>query len=84
MPNFAIINGTTVSNVIVADTKEIALEVTNADDAIETDGQPWIGWTLVDGEWIKPTEQENEWLVKIFTSTCLSNQQQIVDTLCYL
>ena len=60
MANFAIINGNTISNVIVADTKEIALEVTGATDAIETNGQPWIGWTLVDGEWINPQEEINE------------------------
>jgi hypothetical protein len=58
MTNFAIINGNTISNVIVADTKEIAIAVTKAEDAIETTGQPWIGWTLVDGEWIDPTVTE--------------------------
>lgn len=58
MANFAIISGNTVTNVIVADTKEIALAVTNATDAIETTGQPWIGWTLVDGVWIDPTAEE--------------------------
>lgn len=61
MPNFAIINKNTVLNVIVADTKEIALAVEEtADDAIETTGQPWIGWTLVDGVWIEPTVEETK------------------------
>jgi hypothetical protein len=58
MTNFAIIKNNTIENVIVADSKAIALEVTKADDAIETTGQPWIGWTLVDGEWIDPTVTE--------------------------
>lgn len=59
MANFAIHDGTTVQNVIVADSKEIAEEVTGL-SAVETDGQPWIGWTLVDGEWIAPPEPEPE------------------------
>lgn len=55
MPNFAIHDGTTVQNVIVADSQEIAEEVTGlqAFPAPE-DGVPWIGWTLIDGEWVEP------------------------------
>lgn len=53
MPNFAINDGNTVVNVIVADSKEIAEEVTGL-LAVETDGEPWTGWTLIDGEWVAP------------------------------
>ena len=53
MSNFAIIDGDTVVNVIVADSREIAEEVTGL-SAVETDGEPWIGWTLIDGEWVAP------------------------------
>lgn len=56
--NFAIVNNNTVINVIVADTKEIALAATKADDAIETTGQPWTGWVLVDGVWTDPIVEE--------------------------
>ena len=58
MANYAIVFGNYVSNVIVAKSKDIALSVTNADDAIETEGNPWIGWYRVDGEWINPDALE--------------------------
>ena len=57
MPNFAIYKDNIVFNVIVADSKEIAEEVTGA-NAIETTGNPWIGWTLVDGVWTEPEIKE--------------------------
>lgn len=59
MPNFAIHDGSTVQNVIVADSQEIAEEVT-ALSAIETDGAPWLGWRLVAGEWTAPVAPEPE------------------------
>jgi hypothetical protein len=58
MTNFAIINNNRVETVIIADTKEIALEVTNAEDAVETTGEPWTDWTLIDGVWTAPVEPE--------------------------
>lgn len=57
MANFAIINNNIVETVIVADTKEIALEVTSADDAVETTGEPWTGWTRSGNTWLKPVEE---------------------------
>jgi hypothetical protein len=54
MTNFAIHNGSAVVNVIVADSQEIAEQVTGL-QAVETTGEPWIGWELVDGEWVDPT-----------------------------
>jgi hypothetical protein len=57
MANYAIVKNNIIENVIIADTKEIALEVTDAEEVIETTGQPWIGWTRVDGEWIDPIEK---------------------------
>ena len=53
MPNFAICDGSTIVNVIVADTQQIAEDVTGM-TAIETTGDPWIGWVLVDGVWTDP------------------------------
>lgn len=53
MPNFAIHDGNTVVNVVVADTQEIAESVTQM-QAVETDGVPWIGWTFEDGVWTAP------------------------------
>ncbi len=55
MPNFAIHDGSTVQNVIVADSQEIAEEVTGL-YAVETEGEPWVGWTLIDGVWTAPPE----------------------------
>lgn len=57
MPNFAIYKDNIVFNVIVADSKEIAEEVTGA-NAIETTGNPWIDWTFVDGVWTAPEIKE--------------------------
>jgi hypothetical protein len=54
MANFAIHDGSTVVNVIVADSAEIAEQVTGL-QAIETAGQPWTGWIYKDGEWVEPT-----------------------------
>jgi hypothetical protein len=54
MTNFAIHNGSAVVNVIVANSKEVAEQVTGL-QAVETTGEPWIGWELVDGEWVDPT-----------------------------
>lgn len=69
MPNFAIIKNNIVDNVIICDSKEIALDITKADDAIETEGQPWIGWIFVNDQWIDPLIQveplpENNTLVE--------------------
>jgi hypothetical protein len=58
MANYAIVFGNYVSNVIVAKSKDIALSVTNADDAIETEGNPWIGWYFDNGVWINPDALE--------------------------
>lgn len=57
MPDFAIHDGTTVQNVIVADSQEIAEEVTGL-SAVETEGEPWIGWTLDGGVWVAPPQPE--------------------------
>lgn len=54
MPNFAIHDGTTVLNVIVADSQEIAQKVTGL-SAIETEGQPWIDWTKDGNSWRPPS-----------------------------
>lgn len=50
MPNFAVVKQDRIINVIVADTKEIAEELTGC-TVIETIGEPWIGWKLVDNVW---------------------------------
>lgn len=54
MPNFAIHDGSTVQNVIVADSQEIAEEVTGL-SAVETEGEPWIGWTMQTEGWRSPS-----------------------------
>jgi hypothetical protein len=55
--NFAIHDGKTVLNVIVADTKETAETLTGL-KAIETNGEPWVGWTYENGEWVNPRTEE--------------------------
>lgn len=57
MTNFAIIEDNKVINVIVADSTEIAAEVTNK-EILETIGEPWIDWTRTDGVWSAPVVEE--------------------------
>lgn len=57
MPNYAIYHDEVILNVIIAESVEIAEEVTQM-NAIETEGEPWIGWRLVDGEWQRPPMPE--------------------------
>lgn len=54
MANFAIHDGTTVVNVINADSQEIAEQVTGL-TALETSGEPWIDWTLESEGWRRPS-----------------------------
>ena len=55
--NFAIIENDVVINVIIAESAEVAAEVTGK-EVLETTGQPWIDWTRVDGVWSAPVEPE--------------------------
>lgn len=59
MPNYAVITGNKVTNVIVADTEEIAIAVTDS-EVLETTGEPYLNWTRVDGVWIPPLEESTE------------------------
>ena len=56
MANFAVIENKIVTNVIVAETKKIAEEVTQL-ECVECDGSFWIGWTRSGNTWVAPTEQ---------------------------
>lgn len=53
MPNYAIIDNNIVTNVIVADTKELAEELTGL-QVLETNGEPWINWVYIDTQWMPP------------------------------
>lgn len=54
MAIFAVHDSGRVVNVVVADSAEVAEDVTGL-SAIETDGVPWIDWTLHGNEWRPPT-----------------------------
>jgi len=54
MTNYAIYKDTVITNVVLAESKEIVETLTGM-NAIETEGSPWIGWTLVNDEWVDPT-----------------------------
>ena len=58
MPNYLIIRGNTIQNVILADTQEIAEAVSpDATEVVESTGsEPWIGWTRSGDTWTAPTE----------------------------
>lgn len=53
MPNYAIHNGATVFNVIVCESASLAEELTGM-QAVVTEGEPWIGWTMHEGAWRAP------------------------------
>jgi len=59
MTNYAIIENDKVINVIVADTAEIAIELTGKEVAEATD-RLWVGWTRTDGTWLPPIQEEPE------------------------
>ena len=54
MPDYAIHDGTTVVNVIVADTEEIAAAVTGMDVVLATAKGPGIGWMREGSDWRSP------------------------------
>lgn len=55
MATFAVLNGDTVINIIIADTKEIAEEVTNSTCVEYTTENPaGIGWTYDGSVFIAP------------------------------
>ena len=59
MATFAVMNDNTVENIIVADTKEIAEQVTNKTCIEYTDENPaGIGWTYADGVFTAPVVEE--------------------------
>jgi hypothetical protein len=60
MANYALYNGYEVVNVILAGSKEIA-EAASGFTAVETDGTPWIGWTLDGDEWRPPMPTDGTW-----------------------
>lgn len=59
MTNYAIIEDDKVINVIVAESAEIAAELTGK-EILETIGEPWLDWTRTDGVWSAPVEEELE------------------------
>ena len=61
MARYAVHDGTTVRNVIVAESQEIAEQVTGL-AAIATTGMPWIGWTLDGSEWRPPMPTDGVWV----------------------
>ena len=55
--NIAIIENDLVTNVIVAETLEIAEEATGK-ECLECDGSFWIGWTRSGEDWVAPVKDE--------------------------
>jgi hypothetical protein len=56
--NFLIIKNNKIVNVVVADTQEIAEEVTSLEAIESTSSEPWIGWTRDNGVWSAPVVPE--------------------------
>ena len=58
MANYLIIENNKVINVIVADSKEIAEQVTNLEAIESTSSTPWIGWEKIDDVWTAPAVEK--------------------------
>jgi hypothetical protein len=58
MTNYLVIEDNKVVNVIVADTAEIAAEVTGKEVLESTSPEPWINWTRSGDTWTAPVEEE--------------------------
>lgn len=59
MPRFAMMNGASVENVIVADDKEAAERSLRCTLILLDKRSPvGYGWQFVDGEWIAPVEPD--------------------------
>jgi hypothetical protein len=55
--NYAVIENDKVTNVIFADTLEVAEEVTGK-ECVECDGSFWLNWTRLNGQWVEPPTDE--------------------------
>jgi hypothetical protein len=58
MANYLVIEDSKVVNVIVADTAEIAAEVTGKEVLESTSSEPWLDWTRFGNTWSAPVVEE--------------------------
>lgn len=58
MANYLVIENDKIVNVIVADSLEIAQEVTGKEVLESRDSTPWLDWTRSGSEWIAPVIEE--------------------------
>ena len=58
MSNYLVIENNKVINVIVADTAEIAAEVTGKEVIESINSTPWIGWTRSGDTWTEPVIEQ--------------------------
>jgi hypothetical protein len=56
--NFLIIKNDKVTNVILAESKEIAEELTGGEAIEATGSEPWINWTRSGDTWTAPVIEE--------------------------
>jgi hypothetical protein len=57
MKKYAVIENNMVINVISADSEQEAKNISGL-DVVETEGVPWLYWTLQDDKWIPPAPFE--------------------------
>jgi len=67
MSNYLVIEDNKVVNVIVADTAEIAAEITGKEVVESTSSEPWLDWTRFGNTWSAPVEPELEVTTEIET-----------------
>jgi hypothetical protein len=60
MANYLVIEDNKIINAIVADSFEIASEITGKEVIESTGPTPWIDWVRVDNEWIAPEKLEEK------------------------
>lgn len=55
MPEYVIVDSNdNIVNVIIAESKEAAEELTGLTAIEAVNQEPWIGWVKVDGVWVNP------------------------------
>ena len=58
MSTFLIIDNDKIVNAILADSIEVAQEITGLEAIESTGSEPWIGWTRSNNTWTAPAEEE--------------------------
>lgn len=82
MPNYILHDGKTVINACVADNIDIVKQLTDL-NVMQSDGEPWIGWTLEEEGW-RPPPPYPSWVWNSENSKWVAPVSYPTDGLTYL